>query len=289
MIKLFVDTDSDVTGDIASELGAGLISMPYTIKGKEFFPYEDGKKIDFHHFYDELRHGNMPKTSGLSPETYIRYFEPEFKKGNDIFYVHFSSGMSGTFNAMNIAVEQLKETYPDRKFYSFDTLGISILALSQVKEIAAKLQSGASIEDTLKYAEEERKHTACYFYANDLIFFKRSGRVSGLSAVMGTIFGIKPIIVMNEEGKMVAVGKEPGRLNAVKHIVRTVEELGDDIKNHPFLLCHCDCENLAKELEKELKAKFGDDLKIETMMLNPTSGAHCGPSAMGIAFHAKHR
>jgi len=289
MITVFADTDCDITKENYEDLGVKIISMPYFLGEKEIHPSEDDLPYDAHEFYEKLRGGLMPKTSGLSPETYINYFEPELKKGNDVLYIHFSSGMSGTFNAMNIAIGELKEKYPNRTITPFDTLGISILGLSIVKEMTDKLKSGATLEETIKYGEEERAHTACYFFANDLLFFKRSGRLSGMSAIAGTIFGVKPIITMNEEGKMVVVGKEAGRPNAVKHLVRTVKELGDDIKNHPFYVIGSDCDKFADELIRELKKEFGDDLKITTGSLNPTSGCHCGPSTLGLAFHSKHR
>ena len=106
-LTLFADTDCDIRPEVAEEYGYRLISMPYTIDGKEVFPYETEKTFNPHAFYDRLRNGDIPKTAGLSPEKYISYFEPELQKGNDILYVHFSSKLSGTFNAM---ARQLQET-----------------------------------------------------------------------------------------------------------------------------------------------------------------------------------
>lgn len=289
MITVFADTDCDVTKDNCEALGVKIISMPYFLGDKEIRPSEDDNPYDPHEFYEKLRQGLTPKTSGLSPATYIAYFEPELQKGNDVLYIHFSSGMSGTFNAMEIAIEELKTKYPERKIVTFDTLGISILGLSIVKEMTDKLKQGASLEETIKYGEEEKKHTACYFFANDLLFFKRSGRLSGMNAIVGTLFGVKPIIVMNDEGKMAVIGKEAGRPNAIKHLVNTVKKLGDDIKNHPFYVIGSDCAKFQDELCAALKKEFGEDLNIIQGSLNPTAGCHCGPSSLGVAFHAIHR
>lgn len=121
MLSLFADTDMDVTLEEAKEKNIHLISMPYIIAEEDIYPYVDWKSWEPRAFYDMLRKGTIPKTCGLSPAQYIDYFEPEFKKGNDILYVHFSATMSGTFGAMNIALNQLKETYPERKFYEIDT------------------------------------------------------------------------------------------------------------------------------------------------------------------------
>ena len=109
MLKLFIDSDSDFTLEQAKEWNATMISMPYEIKGKEVKPYVDFEKFNGKEYYDTLRKGVIPTTSALNPEDYIQYFEPEFKAGNDIFYVHFSAAMTATFNSMRLALEELKE------------------------------------------------------------------------------------------------------------------------------------------------------------------------------------
>ena len=211
------------------------------------------------------------------------------KKGNDILYVHFSAAMSGTFNSMRLALDELKQTYPERNVYTIDTKGITVCSYIIVKEIGELVLKGATVEELLKWAETEVDHYATYFFADDLKFFRKSGRVSGLAAFFGGLIGIKPIITMNSEGKMVSVAKAKGRKSAAEALIGYVETLGDDIKNHPFIICHTDSPTLVEYVKELLLAKFGEDLKIEVNPCNPTAGAHCGPNAVGIAFHAIHR
>ena len=168
MLVLFADTDMDLTKKEAKELGYKLISMPYSIGNDLIYPYDSWDEFKAHEFYEQLRGGTLPKTSSISEEKYVEYFEPEFKKGNDIFYVHFSRNMSGTFDAMDKAVEKLKEKYPERKFYEVDTLGISILGYIIAKEIADLFKDGKTVEEVLEWAKKEIKHYACYFFADDL-------------------------------------------------------------------------------------------------------------------------
>ncbi len=289
MLVLFTDTDTDITLRQAKEYGYHLISMPYSIDGKEVYPYEDFEEFDAHSFYDSLRNGTLPKTSGISIENYRRYFEPHFENGDDILYVHFSRAMTATFNAMDIAVKELLEKYPDRKFYTIDTKAITILSLNIVLEVGEMYKAGKTIEEILDWAKTEVDKFAVYFFADDLKFFKASGRVSGLAGTMGTLLGIRPIIYMNQEGQMVNIGKEKGRAKALARLIKYVDELGENIKDHRIIVGQTDAPELVEEAIRLLKEKFGDDLPIMTCDVNPTAGSHCGPSTVGICFHAKHR
>ena len=197
--------------------------------------------------------------------------------------------MTVTFRAMDEAVEELKKEFPERKFHHIDTKGITIVSYNIVREIGDMYKAGKSVDEILSWADKEVDHFAQYFFADDLKFFKRSGRVKGIAATMGTLLGIRPIICMDDAGQMVSIGKERGRANAMERLVKTVEELGDDIKAHHFIIGHTDAPELAAELADMLHARFGDDLKIETVTTNPTAGSHCGPNGVGVSFHAKRR
>lgn len=290
MYQLFTDTDTDVTPEIAAEYGYKLISMPYTLSdGKDVYPYEDFEKFDYKAYYDKLRGGEIPKTFALSPEKYIERFEPTLKEGKDILYVHFSAAMSGTFNAMNIAWQELKEKYPERKLFTVDTKGVTICSYNIVREIGDMAKNGATADEIIAWAEKEVDKFAVYFFADDLKFFGRSGRVSGLTAAMGGILGIRPIINMNSEGIMNSVSKAKGRRGAMKSLLEYVDRLQDDIKAHRVIIGHADACELAIEMENKLKFLYGEDLNTEIVVVNPTIGGHCGPDTVGVCFHAKHR
>ena len=289
MLVLFTDTDTDITPAEAKEFGYRLISMPYSIDGDTVYPYEDFEEFDAHAFYDKLRGGVLPNTSAISAQRYKDYFEPVFKAGDDILYVHFSRNMTATFDNMDIAVKELQEQYPDRKFYEIDTMGITICSLMAVKEIGDMYKAGKSVEEMLEWAKTEINKVACYFFADDLKFFRHSGRVSGLAGTMGTLLGIRPIIYMNEDGKMVSVGKEKGRVKAMERLINYVDELGEDVKAHRVIIGNTDSREIALEIERMLKNKYGSDLRTEICDVNPTAGSHCGPNAVGVCFHAKRR
>ena len=197
--------------------------------------------------------------------------------------------MTATFDSMDALISELKEKYHERKFYAIDTKAITIGSNIIVKEIGDMYLKGESIENIMKWAEKEVDKFACYFYADDLKFFKASGRVSNLAAVFGSLIGIKPIIYIGADGKMTNIGKEHGRTKALKKLVDTMEEIGDDIKNHRIVIGHSDALDIALELGKMITEKFGERLNIEYVVVNPTAGSHCGPSGVGVAFHSMHR
>ena len=289
MLTLFTDTDCDFTPALAAEYGFRLISMPYSIDAKTVYPYVDFDEFDARTFYDGLRSGVLPTTSAISKERYLAYFEPEFAAGNDILYVHFSRAMTNTFDAMDQAVADLLARYPGRRFEEIDTKGITTISYTITREVGDRLKEGMDLDGILAWAASEVDRFAMYFFADDLKFFRRSGRVSGLAATMGTLIGIRPIIYMSAEGKMVSCGKEKGRLKAMEHLVAKVEELGDDIESHRFVIGHTDAPELAAEVGGMLRARFGEDLDMEYVVVNPTAGSHAGPNGVGVCFHAKNR
>ena len=194
-----------------------------------------------------------------------------------------------SYRTPRVAVSELKSRFPERKFYEIDTKGITIISLNIALEVGDMVLNGKPVEEILKWAETEVDRFAIYFFADDLKFFKHSGRVSGLTATMGTLLGVRPIIYMNSEGKMVSIGSERGRERAIARLLRYVEELGDNIRDHRVIVGNTDAPEIAEAVVSRLKEKYGDDLNVEAVVVNPTTGGHCGPNGVGICFHAIHR
>ena len=286
MLTIFTDTDTDITLQEAKEYGIKMISMPYIIDGVEVKPYEDFEEFDYHTFYDTLRNGVLPTTCAVNTEVYRNYFEPELKAGNDILYIHFSRNMSGSFNAMDLTISELKEEYPERTVYTIDTRGITILSNIIVKDILDLLKDGMSLEEVIKWSDENVNKYATYFFADTLKFFAKSGRVSNFAGFMGNLIGIKPIIYMDENGKMTNIGKEKGKRKATARLVEYFDKLAVDPTERRIVIGHSDSLENAQAIGALLEEKYGK-LKIEYVVVNPTAGSHCGPDTVGIAFYAK--
>lgn len=288
MLKLYTDTDTDFYPSLAEEYGYSLISMPYSIEAKTTYPYVDFDTFDAHAFYDRLRGGVLPTTSAISKEQYMNYFIKDFIEGNEILYVHFSRAMTNTFDAMDQAIAELKEKYPKARFEEIDTKGITTISYAIVREVGDLVKAGKSLDEVLDWAKTEVDKFAMYFFADDLRFFRRSGRVSGLAATMGTLIGVRPLIHMSQEGKMVSVGTAKGRNNAMLYLLNKVGELGDDIASHRICIGHTDAPEIARQLGAMITEKYGHQ-NIVYVDVNPTAGSHCGPNGVGVCFHAIHR
>ena len=288
MLKLYTDTDTDFYPSLAEEYGYSLISMPYSIEAKTTYPYVDFDTFDAHAFYDRLRGGVLPTTSAISKEQYMNYFIKDFIEGNEILYVHFSRAMTNTFDAMDQAIAELKEKYPKARFEEIDTKGITTISYAIVREVGDLVKAGKSLDEVLDWAKTEVDKFAMYFFADDLKFFRRSGRVSGLAATMGTLIGVRPLIHMSQEGKMVSVGTAKGRNNAMLYLLNKVGELGDDIASHRICIGHTDAPEIARQLGAMITEKYGPQ-NIVYVDVNPTAGSHCGPNGVGVCFHAIHR
>ena len=288
MLKIYTDTDTDFYPALAAEYGYKLISMPYSIDAKTTYPYVDFDSFDAHAFYDVLRGGVLPTTSAISKEQYMNYFVQDFEEGNEILYVHFSRAMTNTFDAMDQAVAELKARYPKARFEEIDTKGITTISYAIVREVGDLVKAGKTLDEILEWAKTEVDKFAMYFFADDLKFFRRSGRVSGLAATMGTLIGVRPLIHMSQEGKMVSVGTAKGRLNAMTYLVEKVGELGDEIEKHRICIGHTDAPEIARNIGQMIENKYGKQ-DIVYVDVNPTAGSHCGPNGVGVCFHAKHR
>jgi len=248
-----------------------------------------GRETDFVDFYKKEREGVNPKTSALNKQNYLEYFEPHLAEGNDILYVHFSHELSGTFDFMKQAIDELKEKYPERTIKTVDTLSISMGAGIVVYEAAKLWKAGKSDDEIIKWVEENRQKYATIFVADDLNFLKRGGRVSSTTAFVGTMLSIKPIMAVDVNGKLAKTGTARGFKNAMNEMVKTMKLIGENVADHPIVILETDNKDNADYLEMLIHKELGEGLNIWRQYIGPTIGCHCGPGTVGLVFHAAHR
>ncbi len=286
MSVFFTDSNCELWHDIVDKLKIEYISMPFTITGKEQF-YDLGKTFDFDNFYKLIRSGEMPITSALSPQNYVDIFEPVLKNGEDILYVHFSSALSGTFEFMKQAINELKEKYPERTIKTVDTSNISLGGGLIAYEAALLHRKGTPDDEIIDFVNNFKKEVAVYFTVDDLNHLKRGGRISAATAFFGSVLGIKPILSVNEDGKLVSIAKEKGRKRAIQYLFNKLVQEGKNVADYPISIIHADCEKDALELKNKILEVVGPDATIWFQPIGPTVGTHCGPGTLGLVFHKK--
>ncbi len=282
---LFTDSACDLSTSILEKWDVRYLALSFIFdnKDKSYGNYEMSTKK----FYQKMRDGHVAKTSALNADAFTCAFEPELKKGNDVLYLSFSSGLSGTFNASRIAAEELREKYPDRKVYTVDSLCASAGQGLLLRLLCDKRDAEVSVEDAADYVKSVRLHIAHWFTVDDLVYLKRGGRISPTVALVGGILGIKPVLHMDNEGKLVSVSKARGRKAALKAMVEKFAESCMDMSGLVYI-SHADCEEDAKELAEMVKARCSAEVDIITD-IGPVIGAHSGPGTLAIFFVAKER
>ncbi len=287
MYQLFCDSNCELDYKIIKELGLNLIKMPYYIGDEEYF-YDMGEKHDFKGFFDKMRKGAVPKTAGLNEFDYIEYFEPVLARGEDIYYITFSHQMSGTFNQMMVAINSLKEKYPEREIRFIDSKLICMGSGLVTYYGALKYKEGATMDELDEYLKGVIESTATYFMVDDLTYLYRGGRVSGVTRVIGNLLGLKPILHFNEEGKILNIDKQKGVKKALSTIVNFMKAKGDDVEGHKIVVLHADAEENCNIFIEKIKAEF-PNADIMVQPVGPVIGSHCGPGTIGVVFHCKQK
>lgn len=285
--RIFTDTSSNLPEGIAKKYGIGVVPFSLYLNGEEVLFNDDGN-FDGDEFYKSLTKNSDLKTSLINEQRFIDYFEPVLKNGEDILYIGMSSGISGAFCASLRAVEALKESYADRKIICVDTLaaslgeGLLVLTAQRLKEI------GLTAEEVARLVIERRDKICQYFTVDDLAFLKKGGRISGATAIMGTVLQIKPILKGNNEGKIVSDGKARGRTAAIKALADKYAEKVVDAKNQSIGIAHAGCPEDAQRLADMIN-KSNPPREIITVCYEPVTGSHVGPGTLALFFTSDKR
>lgn len=281
------DSDSDLPYELKVKYDIAVVSMPYTLDGKEYFD-DLGQTLDHKAFFDQMRSGAQPSTSALNEVVYQEYFEPVLASGKDLLFVAFSSQLSATINAIYAAREALKEKYPDRRIVVVDTLSISGPQSILVLKAHEMYRAGASMDDVATWLEENKLRAQAWFTVDDLKYLKRGGRISPAVAAIGTMLDLKPIITESLEGKLASTTNVRGRRKALAHLVEKTVEGMEDPTESPAIILHADAPADAQKLQEMLAQKLPE---LQTIIANvgPVIGTHCGPGTVAVCFLGKKR
>jgi len=285
--KIITDSTTDLPKDYALKQDLEIIPICYSFEGKVFGVEEELSSKDF---FDRMRNGLMPTTMAANPQMVEQILSKYLDEGFDVLYIAFSSGLSGSYNVAAMVGETLKEKYQGAKIYVIDSLCAS-LGEGLIVHKALKLKAeGKTIDEVVAWLEENKLNICHQFTVDDLFHLHRGGRVSKAAAIVGTIISIKPILHVDNEGKLVPQDKVRGRKRALTALV---DNMGKSIgsfkdKNDTVFISHGDCEEDAEFVGILIKERFGI-MDVFISILGPTIGAHTGPGLVALFFMGETR
>jgi len=284
---LVSDSTCDLPAEIIKELGINILPFSYSINDEVFNYYLDERDGNISDFYDRLRNGDMPITSQVNVQGYVDLFEGAVKSGKDVLYLAFSSGLSGSYQTSLLAIDMVMEDYPEAKIISVDSLCASIGEGAFLYEVAKLKDEGMDIEALAQWIKDKRLDVRHWFMVEDLFHLKRGGRLSAVSAVVGSALKIKPILSVDEEGKLVVKSKARGTGKALDFILSKVKEDVANLENLRAIIGHADAIENAEKLKNMVIEAGMKEENIIISSIGPIIGTHVGAGMTAIAFVTK--
>ena len=280
---IFTDSSSNITPDLAHASDIGVIPLTCVTKETVMPCYDDTAAFDGHSFYDALRKTGPIKTSMINISQFRQAFEPIIKVGQDILYVAMSSGISGTCAAAKEAAAELMKEYPGRVIRVVDTLAASFGEGIFALKASVMRRARVNLDAAVKWTEENKRRMCQFFTVDDLMFLHKGGRISNLTARIGSLANIKPLLMGDSEGKIVGCGKVIGRKKSLQALADLYDRHAAADDGEIVAIAHGDCEEDADYLAALLKKKRGvKDVLIRCY--EPGTGAHVGPGAVALFF-----
>ena len=283
---VFVDGSANLPKDKLE--GMKLLPCSYLLDGQQVEYQGDIESFDAHTFYDGLRNGKVAQTSLLNTDLFLRGFRPVLEEGQDIIYIAMASGISGTYNAAILAADELMEEFPDRFIHIVDSKGCGFGSGLLAIKAAQLSQQGVTCREAATVLDEAVPHACQYFTVDDLNFLKKTGRVSGVTASIGTILNIKPILFGDSTGHIISCGKVRGRKASIDFIAKKYAEKRIDTFGQNVFISHGDCPEDAKALATMVR-DINPGVNLRICEHEPFSGAHVGPGMLGLFFWGSER
>jgi DegV family protein with EDD domain len=277
---------ADMPYDYFQNRNIPFVCFHFTLDGKEY-PDDLGKTVPFDEFYRKIAAGALPTTSQVNVGEFIDFFDQYLAQGLDILHISLSSGLSGSYNSALLAGEQLLQKYPDRRILIVDSLGASS-GSGLLVDLAADLRdAGASLDEVHTWVEENKLNIHHWFFSTDLTHYRRGGRISAVSATVGTILSICPLMNMNDQGQLIPREKVRGKKQVIAEMVRKMEEHAQNGVNYSgkcFIsnsACYDDARRVADLIEERFPHLNG---KVMINSVGMVIGSHTGPGTVALFF-----
>lgn len=274
----------DLTREYLEEHNIPFIGYTYVMNDEVYT--DDCREETRADIYKQMREGSLLSTSAINEFSYEEFFEELIKDGKDVIFLDMCRPLSSSYRFCDEAIEELKETYPDRTIVNVDTCCVSGGLGLLLKDVIRLYEEGKSMQEVLDYIEDNKLKIAHRFTVDDLNWLKRGGRVSNASALVGTLLSIKPILYVSDDGNLVAGSKVRGRKVALNSILDSIKK---DVPQKPvFQINHADCIEDAEYIKSKLLEEY-PDADVSITGLGVVIGAHCGPGLMAIFYMTEKR
>ncbi len=279
--SIVTDSAADLPDELVREMGVEVIPLRFTIDGQTYEDHPDRRDMPIKEFYDRLRAGQMGSTAAINVGDYHDALRPILESGRDVLVLAFSSGLSTTYQSAVIAAEELREEFPERTIAVVDTLCASLGEGLLVWHAVNLKKEGKSLEEVRDWVEAKKLNLIHWVAVDDLNHLKRGGRISATTAFVGGMLSIKPIIHVDNEGKLINVGKVRGRMASLKSVADKVLELAEPKQGQMIFISHSDCLEDAEVIGERLKAE-GLAREVVYNHIGPVIGSHTGPGTVAV-------
>ncbi len=278
--KIFTDSSADIGTQLLTEWEVRAAQL--TVRFADGREYEN-REISPADFYRRMREGECAATSAVSTGAFLSLFERALEDGEDILYIGFSSALSGTYNSACLAARQLASRYPQRRIRTLDSLSASA-GLGLLVSFAKEGRDAGRPLDALADDLEHLRHRICHLFTVDnLVYLRRGGRVSATSAAVGNLLGIKPILHVDEGGRLVPLERARGRRAAIHTLADRYGAVAEDAQGGRIYISHADDLGAAESLSATLHERYGCETALITDV-GPVIGAHAGPGTLALFF-----
>lgn len=285
---IVTDSAGDLNQEMVERAGVEVLPLSFRIRGEALEDYPDKRSMSPKEFYQLLREGENSTTNAVNMSQYVELLTPILESGRDVLILSFSSGLSATCQSSMMAAQELRERFPERKIEVVDTLCASAGQGLLVWHAGKKRLAGESLESVRDWCEDNKMKVCHWVTVDDLMHLKRGGRISATTALAGTLLQIKPIIHVDDEGKLDTVDKARGRKAALDYLVKKVEDTAIDPQDQTVFLSHSDCREDIEYVAGQLREKCGvKDVKI--CDIGPVIGSHTGPGCAVVFFFGQPR
>lgn len=267
-----------------------VIFYSYNVDGVDYVDDMQRDPTALPRFYDMLEAGKLPTTTQLNEFQYREFFEEQLKKG-DLLHITLGTGMTKAYQNALIAAEELRDEYPDRKIMVLDSL-CSSSGYGMLVDCAADMRDqGATMEEIRDWVMANRKNIHHQFFSTELKHYRRSGRMSGATAMIATVLNICPIMRLDDTGKIIAYSKIRGKKNAVQMTVDTMEQHAQGGKDYSgkCYICHSKCLSDAQMLKEVLSQRFPNVKAFPIFDIGTSIASHCGPGTVAVFFFGDER